>query len=157
MAVEDFEQARDAICGQLRTAWLAGTPALMGHYGNEAPKVAWPNVPREDGATPLQEGNKPWARFTVRHTDAGRQTLGAIGEGRRLFGRKGLLSLQVFVPTAKRGLVDADRLAKVAVDAFEGKSAEGVLFTNVAYREVGSDDAWYQVNVTANFSWDARK
>lgn len=141
-------EAYDAILRPFGKAWREETPALN---GGEEPAVDWPNVIRE--GPPLYDGNEPWARVTVRHTEGEQHSLGQ--KGGRIFERKGVITVQVFVPAGKRGLELAGLLGTVALNAFEGvKTPEGVVFHRVTYKDVGPDGAWYQVNVTAAFEYD---
>lgn len=143
-----YEQARDEILGRFRTQWNADTPAVTDDYS--VPEVQWQGVRQsapEDTAS-------PWARVTVRHTDGDQATLGSSGS--RLFSRDALVTVQIFVPVGE-GLALADQLAKIAVDAFEGKKAGEVWFRRVRVNEVGPDGPWFQVNVVAEATYDERK
>lgn len=152
MAGLSFEEARDHILDVFKAAWDAGAASVnAGH----TPTVEYQNV--APAQAPLGVGNEAWARIMVRHLDGEQRTIGAT-DG-RVFSRHGLVTVQVFVPAGKQGLVLADRLGKVAADAFEGKETAvgAVWFRNVAYREVGVDGAWFQVNVTAEFEYHVVK
>lgn len=152
MAGLTFEEARDVILDLFKARWDADTPAITGSF---VPEVEYPNVdPKE---SPLAKGNKAWARVSLRHATGRQRSMGAPGN--RIFQRNGVVTVQIFVPTGKQGLVIADRLGKVAVDAFEGEetSAGNVWFRNATYREVGVDGAWFQVNATAEFEYDLVK
>ena len=148
--IETHEAARDAILDKFKAAWDAGTPAVN---GGDIPSVEWPNVDPPD--PPLTEGNAPWARVTVRHGPGGQATLGEAGA--RRFSRTGTVTVQIFVPAAKRGLVTGDRLGNVALSAFEGERSEDVWFSDVEMREVGVDGAWHQTNVSATFNYEVVK
>lgn len=152
MAGLTLEEARDYILDKFKTAWDANSPAAN---GGTAPSVEYQNV--EPAKSPLADGNKPWARITVRHSSGGQRSMGGVGG--RVFTHRGVVTVQVFVPAGKQGLVRADRLGKVALDAFEGEetSAGNVWFRNATYREVGVDNGWFQVNVTAEFEYDLVK
>jgi hypothetical protein len=68
--------------------------------------------------------------------------------------------VQVFAPlTAGEGLTQAEALAIIARDAFEGKTAGAgqVWFRNVAINEIGPDGPWFQINVSADFLYDETK
>ncbi len=149
MAITSNEGARDAILDKFKAAWDANTPALN---GGTIPDVEYPNL---DITPPLTDGNAPWARITVKHRSGEQASLGESG-GRR-FTRYGIVTVQVFVPAGKRGLVTGDRLGKVALDAFEGEESGDVWYRNAVQREIGVDGAWYQTNVTAEFEYDVVK
>lgn len=146
------EDARDYILDRFRAVWIAGTPAVN---AGTVPEVEYQNV--DPGQSPLAKGNTAWARVRVRH-EAGEQR--SLGEpGARVFTRYGVVTVQVFVPNGKQGLVLVDRLGNVALSAFEGEetSAGNVWFRNTAYREAGVDNGWFQANVTAEFEYDTVK
>jgi hypothetical protein len=148
------EQAFDAVLDLAKAKWDANSPALN---GGTAPPVEWPFVPID---APLREQGGPWMRVTIRsQTPVGRPTLGRRGAEQVRFPRAGRFSAQIFVPSRKRGLVSAQRLAKVLVDAFEDQqtAAGGVSFNSVLSTEAGEDDTWYQVNVSAIFHYDEVK
>ena len=152
MAGLTYEEARDFILDKFKLAWDANAPAVN---GGQVPKVEYQNVSPAQPA--LADGNKAWARVSVRHSSGSQRSMGPVGG--RIFTRRGVVTVQVFVPAGKQGLVLADRLGKVAADAFEGEetSAGSVWFRNVTYREVGVDNGWFQVNAVAEFEYDAVK
>lgn len=152
MAGLTYEEARDYILDKFKAAWDANAPAVN---GGVVPVVEYQNV--QPAKSALADGNKAWTRVTVKHASGEQRSLGAVGN--RIFTRHGVVTVQVFVPAGKQGLVLADRLGKVAADAFEGEetSAGNVWFRNVAYREVGVDNGWFQVNALAEFEYDAVK
>lgn len=152
MAGLTYEEARDYILDKFKADWDANTPAVN---AGEVPSVEYQNV--KPDKNPLSAGNKPWARITVRHATGEQRSMGPPGG--RIFTRRGVVTVQVFVPTGKQGLVLADRLGKVAADAFEGEetSTGNVWFRNTTYREVGVDGNWFQVNALAEFEYDAVK
>jgi hypothetical protein len=145
-----IEGAYDDILGLFKAAWSVNAPPLN---GGAAPPVEWPNVPVGDPQ--LSAGNTPWARVTVQHHLRSQHAMG--GPAGSVYTATGTVTIQIFVPLAKRGLVDLARLSKVAVDAYEGKRTPEVWFRNVNYREVGEHGGWFQANVTADFSYDVVK
>lgn len=158
MAGLTYEEARDYILDKFKAAWDApAVKSLMqsGGYGNVTPEVEYQNVKQDKN--PLSSGNKPWARAVVRHATGEQRSMGSPGN--RIFTRRGVVTIQIFVPVGKQGLVLADRLGKVAADAFEGEetSTGNVWFRNTTYREVGVDGNWFQVNALAEFEYDAVK
>jgi len=133
-----YAEARDEMLKQLTDAWVAHDSTLPMLY-DDRPE----DIPGDGTA---------WARCHIQHNAGDQDTLaGPIGN--RLFGRDGLIMVQIFAPIGK-GLSKADELAKVVADAFEGQSTPGgVWFRKVRLREVGPDKAWYQVNVVAEFNY----
>lgn len=152
MAGLTYEEARDFILDKFKLAWDANAPAVN---GGTAPKIEYQNI--EPAKSALADGNKAWARVVVKHASSNQRSLGVPGQ--RIFTRRGVVTVQIFVPAGKQGLVLADRLGKVVADAFEGEetSTGNVWFRNVTYREVGVDNGWFQVNAVAEFEYDAVK
>lgn len=133
------------ILGLFRTAWLAaGQADNQVHYGNVGKKAIPPS-----GAT-------AWAQVILRHTTASQASLsGALGT--RMFDRKGILTIQIFVPPGK-GLAEATDLPKIIQDAYEGKeTTNGAWFRDVVVNEIGPDGDFYQTNVVALFEYDEIK
>ena len=151
MAISTNEEARDYILAKFKAKWDADTPALTGDAS--VPAVEWPNI--EPPQPPLSAGNKPWARITVRHSRGSQRSFGEAPN--RRFTRTGVVTVQVFVPAAKRGLVTGDRLGNVALSAFEGEESGDVWFRDAVLTEVGVDGNWYQMNATATFEYDVLK
>lgn len=136
-----FAQARDEMIAQVNTPWKLANPTLPLLFDD-------------------RKGDKPtrgaWARVSIRHNRGEQETLaGPIGN--RMFFRDGLITVEVYTPQGD-GLSKADELAKICADAFEGKSTpNGVWFRRVRIREIGPDQAWYQVNVIAEFTYSEVK
>lgn len=135
-----FAQARDEITQMLATAWaVTGYPLLFEDMKGDPPKTGG-----------------PWARLRIAHNRGDQEAL-ANPIGTRLWKRDGLLFVQVFTPIGE-GLSRADALAKIAMDAYEGKSSPGgVWFRKVRYREIGPDGNWFQVHVIAEFEYTEAK
>ena len=147
----NIEAARDSILSHFNAYWTANSAAVN---GGKVPEMKWDNL--DGDAKPVTPSNAPYGRAVVRHAvSPGQQTLGEPGN--RLFGRVGVVLVQLFVPLAS-GLTLADRLSKIAADAFEGKSTvERVLFRNVSVIEAGAEKGWFQYNVSAAFEYDELK
>lgn len=145
----DVDTAPDALLSHFYSYWKDNTPAVN---GGVVPDVEWPND--ENLGTPLNQGNVPWARVTVKHLSRSLRSIGS-----KLYQQNGQIMVQVFAPGGKQGLAVASALGKVALDAFEGKhDGSGELwFRDATYREVGQDGPWYQANVTAGFTYDVVK
>lgn len=106
------------------------------------------------GDTP--DGPTSWARISVRHTSGGQSTI-SRQSGISRYTRTGTVYVNLF-ETPGAGLNTLDPLAKIALDAFEGKTTVGnVWFTKAQVRELGIVNGWYQVNVLINFSYDEVK
>lgn len=141
MPVASQAAARDAILALFKAAWDAqATP----------PTVYYDDVV---GDPP---GDEAYAVVQVRHNTSGQATFGTTGN--RKFDRTGLVTVQIFTPYGG-GMVQADALAQVAQDAFEGKSADSgaIWFREVRVQEIGQDGEWFQTNVTATFEYQVKK
>lgn len=135
-------QARDEMLTLITAAWTANAGGLPLFYDDR------PGEPPTNGTG--------WARVNIQH-NLGAQSTISNPIGNNLFRRDGLLTVQIFAPIGK-GLSQADALAKVALDAFEGKSTpNGVWFRKVRMREIGPDKSWFNVNVYAEFNYDEAK
>lgn len=103
------------------------------------------------------DGTNPpptWARVTVRHVTSGQAAL-SDQSGKRRYTRRGLVTIQLFVPFSEGGLASADTIASSLQGAFLGVSTpNGVWFRNVRTNEVGVDGPWFQMNVLADFQYD---
>lgn len=134
-----FEEAIDDMQEMVLDAW---TPT--GH------KVFWESVDAD-----RETDDTAWLISTIRHVTGRQQTLGGVGG--RAFQRTGIIFLQIYTRVGK-GLQESYQLAKVLVDAFEGKSSpNGVWFRNVRINEVGKDGTFSQTNVTVEFQYNEVK
>lgn len=137
-----FQQAQDDMFALINTAWLTtGYP------------IIWPNVAADE----TDRGTaSPWARVTVIHADGSQASL-ASALGTRRWNRTGNIIVQVFIPVGQ-GLSEGYTACKILMDALEGAStAHGVWFRRCRVREIGPDGAWYQFNVSAEFTYDEVK
>lgn len=140
-----FEQAYDDTLDIFKAAW--DTTGFVVDYENVAP---------EDGVDIPPKTPTPWARASLRHATGGQTSLSG-GLGKRTYTRTGVFIVQIFVPLGEN-LSEAQQLAKVVVDAFDGKaSPRAVWYRNVRVNEIGSDGDWFQVNVLVDFTYDEIK
>lgn len=134
-----YEQAVDEILGLFKTAW--DTTGYDAYY--------------EDVRDTKTTSKEPWCSVVVRHASGNQATLG--GTGSRLFRRTGTVIIAIHTPSGN-GLSASLALAKVAADAYEGVSSNGVWFRNVRVNEEGKvRTGWFQTNVLADFEYDERK
>lgn len=135
----DIEQARDEMSKMARDAWPVDNVMLYDDKPGEVP----------DGVT-------PWARLTIRHESGVQATLTDASVKKR-FRRTGILTVQIFTPTGE-GLSNADKCAKMFLNAFEGKTSPGgVWFRNGRVREIGADGDFFQTNFITDFEYDEIK
>ena len=134
------DQARDEIHAKFASAWAeTELPILYTDIAQDIP------------------ASGSWCRLVVAFTNSAQATLG--GEtGNRRFRRVGIVTVQIFTDFGD-GQVTADRLAQIAVNAFEGEvtSPGRVIFRNVRAVDVGRDGPWTQTNVLAEIEYDEVK
>ena len=132
-----FNEAADDIFQLIKAAWdITGL------------ELSWPNV---KPAKPTN--NDSHAKVFIRHVTGGQRTIGSSN----LFERVGLVTIQVFIPVGK-GLQEGYTLAKVLVDAFEGKStSNGVWFKNTVPEEANNIGQFFQINVVTEFWYHEQK
>ena len=145
-------QARDGLFERFNTDWTA----LAGAQNNGVvPHVDWQGD--DDGSK--RDTSQPWARISIFHALSFQQTSGPVGG--RIFQRTGSIIVNVFAPLSSgEGLTQAEALATIAQNAFEGKTAGPggcIWFRNVSINEIGPDGAWFQFNITADFLYDELK
>jgi hypothetical protein len=98
---------------------------------------------------PLPKDRSPWARILVKHTQGGNASISS-----KRFMRSGVIFVEIYTPVGG-GFTQADDLAKIAMDVFQGKSTPGgVWFRNVRLVETDAEGHWSQVNVIADFTYD---
>lgn len=131
----DINQAREAIYQRFVTAWGSTSPYTFDNESFSPPSDAW-------------------VRLSVRNTDSGQETLGAIGN--RKFLREGMVWLQVFVPLDS-GLKDADTLSEAFRTIFEGVSFSNINFNRVVIKEGSPENQWYRVVAQAFFNYNVTK
>lgn len=109
-----------------------------------------------NGMSATPNTDAPWLRVTVRHNDSEMDSFGQDGEGS--FRATGVVTIQVFTPLDRDGLIFHDRLVKVAQRAFRGKAGVGeycgIFFRRARINEVGPEERWFQTNVLADFEYD---
>ena len=134
-----YREAKNDILELFKDAW--DPTGYVAQYTNVAEEKAPPDV------------DEPWARATVGFTNGDARSIGGIS-GKARYENTGTLTIQIFTPVGDGG-VRAYDLGQQLVDAYRGASTEnGVTFTSVGMREAGVDGSWFQVNVTATFTYD---
>jgi len=107
--------------------------------------IAWENV------TFTPPNGEPWVRLTIREGEA---SLPAFGGGSNVYRHPGTVIVQVFTPDGT-GDGQAREIADSVADIFRGKRLSGVRFFDAPYiNTVGTDGAWFQINVTMPFEYD---
>lgn len=126
------DQVHDAVAAAFRAAWSTTT------------EIAWDNVPFD------AESRAEFVRFSLQHT--GGDLVELTGS---MFRRTAILFVQVFVKSMT-GKSRALQLAEQAMGVFEARPAPvpGVRFRRVGAQDVGLQDRFYQVNVSAAVEYD---
>lgn len=139
MTAATIIDATDGIVDRIKAVW---TKPL------EIPNLAF-DVNALDARTAV------WARLRIRHAGGGQSTL-AGNDGLKRFERFGTVFVQVFTPLGI-GLKMAYDEAELMLSAFEGKRTESdVWFRECRIEEIGESGAWFQMNVTAEFTYEQR-
>lgn len=142
MPVANRTVARNEMLTVVRDAWIAGgeDPAQLRYWDVKE------NPP----------GASSWARVTVQQATGEQATL-SNDDGARKFSRGGIITVQIFTPFGG-GLTEADALAKIVEDAFEGQTTpSGIWFRNVRVNEIGQDGDRFQTNVLIDYTYDEIK
>lgn len=145
-----FTQARDEMFALVKTAWDAGTAAIVGYV----PYVHWQGVEVQG----KQDGSKYWARVSKQTVDSEQTSLSMnVGEeGKRRYNEYGIIFIQLFCPKSQ-GDAEAKggELAEFARAIFRGVSTENcVWFKNARINEVPAEDLFHRFNVVAEFEYD---
>lgn len=124
---------------------------FLADWGNTSPVF----LEGENSKEP-EDGSIEWCRLTIRHMNAGQETLG--GQGERKFNRDALAIVQLFMPENQGKRLLSTRMQTV-LTIFEGKRILGssVRFNTVRPQERGQDKKWLSANVEAEFSYTERK
>jgi hypothetical protein len=130
-----YNDARDEI---LTPFWLAWRP-----FGYTA---IFTDVP---GSVP--DTNDIWARVTIKHVTGNQASL-ADPQSKRCWRRDGFVTVQVFSP-AGDGLVQGYDAAQAVTNSYQCYKNCNVWFRNTKLEEIGNDGAFFQVNVTSNFTY----
>lgn len=94
-----------------------------------------------------------WVRVTINH-ELGFQNSLADQSRKKSYNRSGVIIIQCFGPLSDRGFTKAQSLAESAVQAYQGKTgAGGIWFRNCRANEIGSSGAWFQINVSIDFTY----
>jgi len=135
----DTNDARETLYDIAINSWAPPTSTPPVALGNE-----------DFDATGVGE----WARFTVRHTGGGQESLGSAGN--RKFLRRGLAMMQLFCAVDK-GLQRLDALQKAVLDVFEARTVSGVHLHDGDYRELPPEDGYNRGTVTVQFFYEQQK
>lgn len=134
-----YEQANDDMLKMITDAW-----AVTGN------KIYFESV-QDDRET----DTLPFCKVWVRHSFSSQRSLG--GQGSRIFERRGFVRIEVY-SRITNGLQESYQLAKVASDAYEGRSSDnGVWFRRVRISEMGKDGIFNRVDVIVDFEYHEMK
>tara|TARA_R110000851_G_scaffold268071_2_gene420691 strand:+ start:20063 stop:20509 length:447 start_codon:yes stop_codon:yes gene_type:complete len=95
----------------------------------------------------------PYIRTTVRHAGGTQETLGNVGN--RRYDSTGVLTVQIFTAPGD-GHALSDTIVPIVRTAMQAlRSANGVWLGEISPPiEIGITGAWFQVNVTAAFTYE---
>lgn len=93
--------------------------------------------------------NSTWLRLSVLHGQAEQVEMG----NQRRIRRPGVVSLQIFIPSAT-GTGTPRAVAKAFADIFETRTVSSIVYRAMDYRHVGVFDAWVQYNAVIPFHAD---
>ena len=91
-----------------------------------------------------------FVRINMQHTPG---NAGNAGLGNRYFRREGIIIVQCFT-RANTGRVLSNAVVDAVLLFFEKTSVPGIWFRGQSPSEAGDDGSWYQVNVSAEFTYD---
>jgi len=91
-----------------------------------------------------------WVRFTILEGDS---DLAGIGASTRLFRNTGVIVCQVFIQAGK-GSKPALDIIDVLTTLWSGASFNGITCRAASVARVGTDEGWYQVNLSIPYYWD---
>jgi hypothetical protein len=140
----DYEGACDAILTRFKAQMDSLRPTL---------KIAWENMPFDPQHDFSPSTDVAWARISVIGGEAFQASLG--GGAAVLWRHPGLVAVQIFTP-ADGGANTALAIADDVATALRGVTTSGVVLKAASIQPVGRDGAFYQVNVTVPFRFDAQ-
>lgn len=145
MPVANIAEARDFMCGVIKTAWAASS-APAGWSGSWPPTILWPDVAGE----PPKSG--AYAEVEIQHQGGGNVAIG--DSGNRRIRAKGVLTVCVFTD-AGDGLTLSDYIANIVQRALEARQTpDKVQFRDVRVVDDGRVEKAYKVRVVSNIEYD---
>lgn len=147
-------QAKDEMFTMFRTAWNAGSVAVITPYQLTIPEVYYHGVERPSPPP----ANKYFAILDMIVVDRRQKTLAinVVNTGDKMYNNIGLLRLQIVCPisdaeNSDRGL----RLGMVARDAFDGKRSPcGIVFLNAKIEPSLSTEVFSKHIFTVQYQYD---
>jgi hypothetical protein len=146
----EYDQARDEMFALFNVAWQANAGEIV----SPVPEVRWQGkeVPTKPDRT------KFWARVSIQSVIEQQATLSncVIEPGKKKYESAGLVFVQLFGPKiVATAYDDLQKLAKVARNAFRGKTTVGnVWFRNVRINTLNPEELFYRLNVVAEYEFD---
>lgn len=131
----DAAGAREELFTAFGTFWAGRTP------------IAWQNVPFDPSDLTDSEKDDGWVRVTLLHAGGDIAALGTT-----FFRRTGQIIVQCFAEVG-RGMDHAYTLAE-AVASFYQTHRGNVRIRQPSIVDIGPEGAWYQLNVSGEFSYD---
>ncbi len=136
-------EARDAVISLIDVAWKAApaSSSIEMQYTNVQADKPNSSVPVASAVS--------WARTTVQVLAASQST-----QGKRRFRTIGSVTVQIFTPFGD-GHTLGDTLSAIVLATLRGHvgSVDGIDFSDVTPVEIGVDGPWFNINVTAEFTF----
>lgn len=130
--------------------------AALDAFWNDRTPIAWPNLEFDpDRAFPTEADDDAWLEVQVLGDSAGQVPIGSSVGVAGAFRRSGSVTLSVYV----RGNTATDLLYQLAdaasqfLEARESRAVANTVFSGIGHQEIGFDGTWYQLNVTAAFTY----
>lgn len=144
--IASYIDARDDIYSQLGLI-LPATVSIIG----ETLDVVYPGAERKD----KESTSKYWARCSIQTVMESQANLRG-NDLKTRYNSQGLVFVQIFGPKVTDGFEKALQLATLIKTAFRGKQTPNcVWFRNVRIQDnIPSENAWYRVNVVAEYTYD---
>lgn len=133
-----FQVVRETLINHVETEWVDPYPA-----GPLRTPVEYPN--QKDKFVPPTD--TPWARLFWTFTTSIDSTIGGINPLNRIIM---LVSFDLFVPRASGTLYIYENLLVPAINMFNRRTVEPILFEGSTPSQIINDDPWYRVRVSTN-------
>lgn len=146
----NYIDARNEINSLFYEAWQLKAAAIAGYL----PEIRWQGVQYRS----LPDGSKIWGRVSIQTVFEEQTTLSTCEgkPGQKRYTASGLVFVQLFCPKSDtESYAKGGKLAKIARDAFRGKSTPGkVWFRNARINEIPPEELYERYNVVTEFEYD---
>lgn len=142
----NYETAIDEVFGLFKTAWDAGSGAIVGYV----PTILWPGL---DKGVP--DASEFYVRISTQQVGSNQSTLSenVVSQGSKRFESFGLIFVQIFAPKREHILPLANKLANFTQKIFRDKT-ENVILKNAKINELPIENGLIRINVITEFEFD---